>query len=184
MENKETCDKFEEIGLFSYHPCEKCLSKVRVTTRKRNQDGKELITLRCTNSKYQKYRSITQGSFFSLFRKPVKLIDEAIKLWALQLPIKKATEFLAMNGSDITDFFISSLFKRLRNVCNASQSSKSYKLGGVGKFVEIDESLVAKAKYNKGKAMKRRQTWMFGIVERGTEGKAYVEIVKDRKGPT
>ncbi|RNA23174.1 ISXO2-like domain-containing [Brachionus plicatilis] len=38
--------------------------------------------------------------------------------------------------------------------------------------------------YHKGSVLKRRQTWMFGLVERGENGKAYVEVVKDRKGAT
>ncbi|RNA07924.1 hypothetical protein BpHYR1_022811 [Brachionus plicatilis] len=56
-------------------------------------------------------------------------------------------------------------WKRFDNF--AILAKNKFKLGGYGKFVEIDESLVAKAKYNKGKAPMRKQTWLFGLVERG-----------------
>ena len=53
-----------------------------------------------------------------------------------------------------------------------------------GKFVEIDESLVAKVKYNVGKGLGIEQIWMFGMVEREKKGKCYIVIVPDRKTST
>ena len=40
------------------------------------------------------------------------------------------------------------------------------KLGGKGKVVEIDESLVAKIKTHRGKDLKIQQVWIFGLISR------------------
>ncbi|CAF0980655.1 unnamed protein product [Brachionus calyciflorus] len=121
--------------------------------------------------------------FFSLFKKPISFINDAIKLWALQMTIIKANEIFKLNGVDNSDYVVTNVYKKLRNLCSAIAKNK-IKLGGPGKYVGIDESLVAKAKHNKGKVLKKRQTWIFGMVERGPSGRAFVQVVKDRKGPT
>ena len=75
MDNIELCNKFERVGIISFHACEQCGSTMKLVTRKRNSQGNELISLRCTSSKCQRYRSLTYGSFFSLFIKPFTLIN-------------------------------------------------------------------------------------------------------------
>lgn len=53
-------------------------------------------------------------------------------------------------------------------------------MGGKGKVVEIDESLFVKVKHWKGKDLKRKQVWIFGLTERGENGKVYMQIVGKR----
>ncbi|KAG0422376.1 hypothetical protein DMUE_6216, partial [Dictyocoela muelleri] len=55
------------------------------------------------------------------------------------------------------------------------------KLGGIGSIVEVDESLMTSAKY--GNWRYPEQTWVFGIVERGT-GKCYLKFMPHRKKAT
>ncbi|KAE8741233.1 hypothetical protein FOCC_FOCC013219 [Frankliniella occidentalis] len=55
-------------------------------------------------------------------------------------------------------------------------------LGGPGKIVEIDESLVGKRKYNRGKK-KVSQQWVFGGVEQGSN-KCFLYTVKKRDTAT
>jgi len=35
-------------------------------------------------------------------------------------------------------------------------------IGGVGKIVEVDESAFAKAKFNRGRTVKKNNVWVFG----------------------
>ncbi|RNA18565.1 hypothetical protein BpHYR1_026397 [Brachionus plicatilis] len=55
------------------------------------------------------------------------------------------------NGdNELSDNIISNVYKRLRNLCRTSLNHADIKLEGDGKYVEKDESLAAKTKYNKG----------------------------------
>jgi transposase len=76
-----------------------------------------------------------------------------------------------------------SVCKSLRDICSVSLDKKNLKLGGLNSIVEIDESLFAKVKYHRGKDLKRKQVWVFGLVDRKTK-KVYFEIVPDRTGAT
>ncbi|KAG0435249.1 hypothetical protein DMUE_4813 [Dictyocoela muelleri] len=59
--------------------------------------------------------------------------------------------------------------------------NKKNEIGGIGSIVEIDESLIASAKYAEGRFPD--QTWVFGIIERDS-GKCYIRVVEDRKRST
>lgn len=82
-----------------------------------------------------------------------------------------------------------SMFYKLRQMCTLSIDKTNLKLGGYGKIVEIDESMYAKVKHWVGKDLKRKQIWVFGLVERvpkdeEDQSKCYMEIVKDREAIT
>ena len=109
------------------------------------------------------------------------MIIEIFKLWTVQISISKEVDLLNINNLTVSDNIISNVYKRLRNLCSASLNPVDIKLGGYGKYVEIDESLVAKTKYHKGSGLKRKQIWMFGMVERGEKRKCFVQIVPNRK---
>ncbi|EFO89542.1 hypothetical protein CRE_22620 [Caenorhabditis remanei] len=51
-------------------------------------------------------------------------------------------------------------------------------LGGKGKFVEIDETAMFRAKYNRGHMVDRPTVWVFGLLERQTNKIAMFQVVK------
>ncbi|CAF0771784.1 unnamed protein product [Brachionus calyciflorus] len=70
-------------------------------------------------------------------------------------------------------------------MCSLWLDKGSLLLGGSGKIVEIDESLYARVKFNKGKDLKRAQVWVFGLVERiENNSKCYMVLVPDREALT
>lgn len=157
-----------------------CDGNMKIVTRKRNQEGNDLYYLRCTISTCQKYRSLLIDSFFSLYKKPFLVILELIKFWCIDMGQTQVQDYLAINNIKISYHTINSIYSKLRNICSASVKSRKIKLGGVNKVVEIDETLLAKIKYNKGSGLKRPQLWLFGMVERGDSGQCFLQIVNDR----
>ncbi|KAG0422236.1 hypothetical protein DMUE_6225 [Dictyocoela muelleri] len=53
------------------------------------------------------------------------------------------------------------------------------KLGGENKIVEVDESLLVKRKYNRGRIIK--EIWIFGMIERGSKKIIFIPITKRNK---
>jgi len=145
-------------GIGSVHSSQFCTNKnctkfqqemvLKLRSRGKNADNKHL-TWRCNGHKCGTYRSIWEGSFFSLFRKPIKLLIALVKCWSAQLTITKTCSIVEMNfGENLSENMVAGLFEKLRQIC--SRDRKNILLGGYGKIVEIDESLYAKVKHWKG----------------------------------
>ena len=171
--------KLQNFGILKKKiKCSKCNEDVeRLVKRKRDKNGNEIISWRC--KKCQSYKSIRENSFFSLYKTPLQVINQIIKFWCLQLPLIKASELLKLEDLDkfdkkinnvVSSPVIGSVYKNLRSLCSHSILQINIVLGGVGHYVEIDESLVAKVKYNVGHAFGVEQVWLFGLVERGKHG--------------
>lgn len=54
------------------------------------------------------------------------------------------------------------------------------KIGGLGKIVQIDEALIGRRKYNRGRAMPG--TWVLGMID--SDGLVRMEVCGKRNGPT
>lgn len=89
--------------------------------------------------------------------------------------IMKETGFSEHTVVDWENFCREAAFEIIEN-CDFQQ------LGGPRCIVEIDETLVGKRKYNKGKK-RACQTWVFGGVERGTD-KCFAVQVAQRDAAT
>ena len=70
---------------------------------------------------------------------------------------------------------VSNVYHRFRFVVLTDYQFYPVKLVGLKTIVEIDDSLFAKVKSHRGKDLKRKQVWVFGLSERKT-GKCYFEI--------
>ena len=132
--------------------CPKYQKYMDLRLRSRGKDSIKHLTWRCSANKCGTYKSIWDGSFFSLFRKPIKLIIVLIKCWSAQLTITKTCSIVEMNFEEkLSENMVLGLFEKLRQICSLSIDKKNIMLGGYGKVIEIDESLYAKVKHWKGK---------------------------------
>lgn len=57
------------------------------------------------------------------------------------------------------------------------------KLGGPGNVVEIDESLIVKRKYHRGRVLRRQNIWIVGGIDRTTR-RAFACLTKHRDRDT
>ncbi len=158
----ETCElklfeKICELGLVNQSracdnkTCKKYEKLMSLTIRKRSKESLNyVLSWRCTVCR--SYRTVYENSFFSLFKKPVRILLAVIKCWAAQLTINKTIAVIEMNLNDkITKSTVSEIYFKLRQLCSIDIDRKNLKLGGFGKIIEIDESLYAKIKHGKGK---------------------------------
>ena len=95
--------------------CFKC-NKNKFLLCERKRGATKLISWRC---KCGQYKSIRDGSFFSLYRTPLTHLALIIKMWAAQLTITKAVSlFELLTNNTIHRDTVSSVFLRLRNICS------------------------------------------------------------------
>lgn len=53
----------------------------------------------------------------------------------------------------------------MRDICSWKLLQTPVHLGGPGKEVQIDESLLVKAKYHRGRNARRQESWVFGAYD-------------------
>lgn len=95
-------------------------------------------------------------------------------LWAYDTPNKSIGEHLSLSEPTVVDWL-----NFLREICSWKLLQLNVRIGGLGKIVQIDESLIYKAKYNLGHALFARQKWVIGFydVERKV---GFVRLLEDR----
>ena len=84
-------------------------------------------------------------------------------------------------GSTISSATIVSYFKPFRNSCVSYFNAHPVKLDGPSKFVEIDETVLARRKNNKGRLVPHQ--WCFRGIERGSN-KCFIVAVERRGAAT
>ncbi|CAF1010282.1 unnamed protein product [Brachionus calyciflorus] len=145
-EEKKIFNKLVDLGLiFAVQKCtkENCRKKAQnmnLTTRKRSKDSKNcLLTWRCNSC--SSYKTIYEDSFFSLFRKPLKIVLAIIKCWAAQITIAKTVDQIKLHFEhEVHRNTVALLFFRLRQLCTVDIDKRNLKLGGKSKIVEIDDA--------------------------------------------
>ena len=88
---------------------------------------------------------------------------------------------LRETGSKLGSHTLVDYMNYFRNVCTEHFLKHPLKIGGPGKIVEIDETLLTRRKYNRGRVIEKQ--WCFGGIERGTN-KCFVVPVERRDAAT
>lgn len=86
--------EFQKKGILTNQGCYFCNSKLELVGRKRDKNSRVQASFRCTNTGCQKFQSVYRNSFFSLFKTPMLLVVEIIKLWCSQITISKGLDLL------------------------------------------------------------------------------------------
>jgi hypothetical protein len=120
--------------------------------------------------------SVRCGSFASGSRLSLCLLMKILFWWTLKLPQNVVAEQVSVNVETVGKWF-----RFCRQICVKFMSDHPPLLGGVGKIVEVDESVFGKRKYNRGRMTKTQ--WVLGGRERGT-GNSFLCVVPDRSAQT
>ena len=148
------------------------------------QCGTEYVRLKCSSdddsewifkcSKCKRHRSLFAGTWMHGMRLSCLQVLDMLFSWI----DTHSRRTLAREGRIRSFHTITDWSRFLRGICVESvEESSAEQIGGEGTIVEIDETLITRRKYNRGRALD--QVWVFGAVERGT-GKCFFQIVADR----
>jgi len=66
-----------------------------------------------------------------------------------------------------------------RDICSWQLLQEPISLGGPSRTVQIDESLLVRAKYHRGHQLRARQRWVFGVYDPVLK-QGFIQLVEDR----
>ena len=130
--------------------------------------------LRCPNKACRYQQSLISDTFFHRLHFPLQKYIAVFYYWASQTPIHIAAEHLQISANTLVEHY-----NFLRDICSWKLIQEPIKLGGIDIVVQIDESVIVKAKYNRGHALHRAQRWIFGIYDTNSKT-SYICFVNNR----
>ena len=109
---------------------------------------------RCPTHKSEK-SSLRLGSFWENSHLPLRTLVRLAFLWSFDVPNKTTTSFTGLNKKTVTQWF-----QYFRDVCSHHLLQNPIMIGGPNVIVEVDESVIARRKYQRGHLVPER--WVFG----------------------
>lgn len=153
--------------------CCKCQRYMSCQTLNESIDG---IVFRCTTCKSK--RSVRAGTYWQRSKLPPQKILMLLYFWSSKATNSQISTYLKISSTTCVDHL-----NFIREICSWAMMRVLTKLGGVGKIVQLDESVIYKPKYNLGHGFLTPEKWIFGLydVERKI---GYVEFVEKRDRAT
>ena len=144
--------------------CPKCGSPMRWRpTLSQRPDGDDI----CTNIKCRCRRSPRGDSFFRELSLSPEIFCEIVIHWLGSDPRDRIAA-----ETEVSKRTVSRYMKLIRIACVILLKKKNTKIGGPGKVVEIDEALLHRRKYERGRM--KESGWVVGGIERPTRVTVHV----------
>jgi hypothetical protein len=115
---------------------------------------------KCRNYKCRKAKSPFRGTIFSKMKLPINMQLHILYEFLKKTPCSSISSSLQVDKNTITMY--NKIFRKYLR--DKQKFNKNNKIGGRNKIVEIDESKIAKRKYNKGHYVEG--AWVIGGIER------------------
>ncbi|XP_034237593.1 uncharacterized protein LOC117643053 [Thrips palmi] len=165
---KEVIEMLEAEGLLlKLNRCSKCRTQ---RTLNKNKDYKGGYAFYC--KKCKKFKNVTDGTFFDTTKIEFEDFFVLLWLWASHTSVK-----VARNLTNFSKVTIIQYFRYFRDICSWKLLTlETQTLGGEGNTVQIDESVVAKRKYIRGKRVKT--TWVLGMIDEQTRQSVILYVEK------
>ena len=167
--------KLREIGLLRTSlRCSVCAEMMV----EKNKNLNDQIMFVCNRRTCRLSKSIRTGSFFEQSRLKLCECMLILHLWS-----KGYTEKLILDDFDFSNKTVIDWFRYCRELCVYHFETDDSMIGGSGCTVEIDETIIVKRKYNRGRLL--RDGWLFGGIERRDDGqfKCFMAVVYNRSAP-
>jgi len=124
-----------------------------------------------------KTKTIFSESIFEDSKLQVSDILKIIYCWSYDFSLK-----VSSNETKVSTHTISAIFSQMKRACyEVVESSFRKKIGGHGMTVEIDETLLSKRKYHKGRIL--NEQWVFGGICRESN-EIFLELIPNRTSET
>ena len=137
-------ERLQEKGLLrSFYNCD-CGSQMTIV---RCADYRDDIIFRCPSC--WKKKSARLGTFFARSKLRLRQIMLLVANWIIKAPVTLAATF-----ADVSEVSAVQWYEFCRDICATKLTSVQQLYGGVGNIVEIDETVVRKRKYNRGRCIK------------------------------
>ena len=154
--------------IFQSLVCEECNNETNI---QRDSYRKFGFFFKCPQC--HKQYSILYHSVFYYSKLPISKVLFTLYCWAHQYSVKRTCHEVKISHSTCTFYF-----KQFRSAClDYLINSPIRTIGGEGKTVEIDETLMCKRKYNRGRIL--CDIWIFGGICRET-GEIFAVLVPNR----
>ncbi len=161
-DSKKCLEWCQNIGLLPQSKqCSKCRRNMTIVTQE--SDTSETMSFRC--SKCRKKVSLYDGSVFSDARIPIGQILMILYCFAHRFSYEDTNHESRFSQNDLSDHTISRWFQvgREAAINYVEDINVEGKMGGEGSVIEIDESMVGKRKFNKGRWV--NGTWLLGFTD-------------------
>jgi len=176
---------FTNMGLLPFNRTCECGGLMRV----REREGGRGRTWRCskkTSGKVcNKEMGYMTGSFFEGSHLSLKEVFQLSYYFARNTHTQEEVQFdmRREDGSTVARQTVVDFKNFFREVCEAYFSRHPVIIGGPGKVVEIDETVITKRKYHRGQ-LRAEEQWFFGGVERGSSDRCFLVPVERRDAAT
>jgi len=159
----EDCVKWcQSVGLLPEHrECGKCRRPMTLSTKREGTAAG--MRWRC--HKCSKEVSLVSGTVFEESRISLGQVLLLIYCFANGFSYEDAIRESSMGESSITRQTISHWYATCREACVAWTEGRvcQGKMGGQGSVVEVDEAMIGRRKYNRGRLVP--STWVLGIID-------------------
>lgn len=148
---RSAIDYLRQINLLNPNPlCSHCGSEMRIQKEAANKCAGH--TLRCPNQECRKHSSIVSGTFYANSHIPLPKQIYLTYYWASNIQISTAEHNLDICSSSLVDWY-----NFHRDMCSWKLNQLAITLGGPGVVVQVDESVMVKAKHHVGRNLGARQ---------------------------
>lgn len=160
-----------EINLIPRFQTCQCGRQMNIEKNSSSSDG---VSWRCTHKYCRKFKTIKTGSVFENCGYNLKQCFRIYSAWAANFRQMDIAQYIGVKDTHV----IGRLCKIFRDKCSEKyiEDLTSNPLGSTGGLIQIDESATGKAKFHRGRALKRECMWVAGAVDNETNRVAVEQI--------